>query len=502
MKIFNLIFTIAIVGFYSCSYQGEEFSLGDDAIEVAIPVAYGKLTINDIIDKAQGDASLRIDGEGKLTALYSGELLRENSTKIFPPVPGFFEFPIADTGTDIPIPINADYVIDKGIFDNTSIYFKVKHDKAEVIKLIMKIPSVTNKENIEWQKEYSLDFTNTQELLTIPFNFNDWTAIPKGNKIRFEYEATRPNGEKIKLSSVIMKFDVLRFSYLEGYFGNHTFDIKGDIIKINIFDRWKSGGIEFEDPKIQLDVDNAFGFPVRSKVNQLTISTATGQLFNVESEYINKGIDFAYPLFTELGQIKNTKFQFNSGNSNIGTLFKDRVVQVNYDFDAVANPDGNVGQKNFYNASSYFSVKVDVELPMKLKSNMFTIADTVDVNFADFDQVEAASIKLKAENSFPLEMNLSAIFMDANGVILDELTPAEAIKIKAATLGSNGKTNNVSKNETFIQMDAIRFAKVKTAKKILLTASFDTSVANAAPIWFYSDYGLDLKLGAIVKANP
>lgn len=502
MNKFYFLLLALILFIPSCSYIGEDFELADNEISLAAPIAYGTLTIQDIVDRAQGDASLRIDGEGRITALYSGEILRQNSSKVFPPVPGLFEFPITDVAVDIPLPINAGYRIDKGIFDNTSIFFKTQHDKKEIVKMVMSIPSVTKNGEV-WKKEYLLDFTNTTDVTTEAFNFNDYVALPNNNKIRFEYEAFRPNGEKIKLFSIAMKFDVLKFSYLEGYFGNQSFDIKGDIIKINIFDRWISGGVEFENPIIQLDVDNAFGFPVRSKVNQLSIKTATGQSFDVESEYINKGIDFNYPTIGEAGQTKNTKFQFDSGNSNIGQLFKDRVVQVLYDFDAIANPDGDVGVKNFFNSTAFFSVRVDVELPMHLKSNTFTIADTIDIDFTEFDDVSSASVKIKTENNFPVEMVLTGVFLDANNNVIDAFTPSEYIVVKAATLGSDGKTSSKTVNESIIKMDATRFAKVKQATKILMTASFDTNgVSPAKPVWLYSNYGLDLKIGAIANVKP
>ena len=168
------------------------------------------------------------------------------------------------------------------------------------------------------------------------------------------YEAYRPNGERIKLNYAAMIFDLLKFTYLDGYFGNHTFDIKGDIIDINLFEKWVSGGIEIENPIISLNVDNAFGFPVRSKVNELTLKTIDGTLYQLQSEYINKGIDFAFPTINQVGETKNTLFNFNSSNSNIEQLFKDKIVQVIYDFDALANPDGDIGVKNFYTNQAFF----------------------------------------------------------------------------------------------------------------------------------------------------
>ena len=302
------------------------------------------------------------------------------------------------------------------------------------------------------------------------------------------------------MPGVAMKFDVLKFIYLDGYFGNHTFDIKGDIIKINLFDLWKSGGLEIENPQITLDVDNAFGFPVRSKVNQLTVKTLGDKLFNVESEYINKGIDFNYPTIGEVGVTKNTVFHFDAKNSNIGELFKDKVVQVIYDFDALANPDGDTGVKNFYTAASFFSVKVNVELPMKIKANQFTISDTIDFNLDDYTAVKEGSIKINTSNRFPMDMIIKMDFLDNNGNVLTSLREDEWIDVGAATLVGE-KTTNAKVDDHIINFDEARFTNLKKAKKILVTGSFDTNKQSSTPVSLYSEYGLDVKIAALVKID-
>lgn len=497
-NIFIWLLLTVLVSSCNSLYEGG-FELEDSERTFALPLAYGSLNIQDIVDRAEGDASIRIDGDGRITALYSGEILRDNASKIFPPVPGIFDFVIFDTIAALPLPINAGYRIDKGIFDNTKIFFKFNHFEKEVIKVKMIIQSV-NKDNATWEKDYTLDFTNDADgvIETEASSLLGWNAFPDNNKIIFRYQAYKPNGERIKMPFVAMKFDVLRFLYLDGYFGNHTFDIKGDIIKINLFDLWKSGGLEIENPQITLDVDNGFGFPVRSKVNQLTVKTVGSNLFNVESEYINKGIDFNFPAINEVGSVKNTVFQFDGNNSNIGELFKDKVVQVIYDFDALANPDGDTGVKNFYTSDAFFAVKVNVELPMKIKANQFTISDTVDVNFEDYDEAKEATLKIKAINSFPMDMLVKLDFLDAAGNTIISLRQDEWLDVPSAAL-TGEKTTAPSTYEHAISFDEGRFSSIKKAKRMLVTGSFDTNIQSNKPVWLYSNYGLDLTIGAIVK---
>ena len=501
-SIFYILSLLALLNLPSCNslYSGD-FELEESERTVALPLAYGTLSIQDIVDRAEGDATIRIDGQGHITALYSGEILRDNASKIFPPVPGIFEFAIFDTIAELPLPVNGSYRIDKGIFDNTNIYFKFNHFEKEVIKVKMLIESV-NKDGKVWEQDYTLDFTNDADgiIETTATSLLNWNAFPVNNKIKFRYLAYKPNGDRIKLAGAAMKFDVLKFIYLDGYFGNHTFDIKGDIIKINLFDLWKSGGLEIENPQITLDVDNAFGFPVRSKVNQLTVKTLGDKLFNVESEYINKGIDFNYPTINEVGATKNTVFHFDATNSNVGELFKDKVVQVIYDFDALANPDGDVGTKNFYTAASFFSVKVNVELPMKVKANQFTIADTIDFDLDDYATVKEGTIKIKTTNRFPMDMVVKMDFLDFNGNVLTSLRPDEWISVGSAAL-SGEKTTTPKTEEHVLTFDQARFNLLQKSRKILVTGSFDTNLQSAKPIWLYSDYGLDLTIAAIVKID-
>ena len=96
-------------------------------------------------------------------------------------------------------------------------------------------------------------------------------------------------------------------------------------------------------------------------------------------------------------------------------------------------------------------------------------------------------------------MNLTASFIDANGNVIEKLTAEETVKIKGAKINSDGKTTTPTLQEAEILMNESRFAKVKNATSILMTASFDTNLQNDKPIWIYNSYGIDIKLGATVQ---
>jgi hypothetical protein len=367
----------------------------------------------------------------------------------------------------------------------------------------MKIPSVSKDGKI-FEKTYNLDFANDAdgEIITDMTSVLGSVALPVNNYINFQYFAYKPDGSRVKLKLATMKFDILQFSYLEGYFGNHKFDIKGDFININLFDRWISGGIEILDPIIKLKVENVFGFPVRSKTNQLYVKTLTGETYNVESPFVTNGIDFNYPSINEVGQNKQTEFLFTGSNSNVGTLFKDKIVQVVYDFDAVANPDGDVGQVNFFTADAFFSVNVDVELPMQIKSNLFTISDVVDLSIddEDFDEVKSGQLKIIAANGFPVDLKIGAEFLDETGNVIETLKGDDGFEINAASI-ANGIVTTPTTKEINIDIEELRLKNILNASRVKFTASFDTNRITQDNIWIYKDYGLDLKIGAVINTK-
>ncbi|MBK7009379.1 MAG: hypothetical protein IPH36_12510 [Saprospiraceae bacterium] len=142
---------------------------------------------------------------------------------------------------------------------------------------------------------------------------------------------------------------------------------------------------------------------------------------------------------------------------------------------------------------------MNVELPMKIKANLFTIADTIDLDLSDYDAAQAVELKIKTANSFPMDMVVGLIFLDNSNNVLYTLTESEKIKVGSAPLNGGEKTTTKTTQEHVLNLDIDKFSSIKQAKKILVTGSFDTNIQSATPIWLYNDYGMDLTIGAIVK---
>ena len=494
----SVLLILLILVASSCSDFPSDVKFDNQEQSFAIPIINTSLSVKEITDKLSGKASVSLDGEGRVTAVYSGNLIGFNSVSIFPPIPGIVDNVLPDTVSNLPLPIKQGHTIKKAKFKNSNMTFKFRSSISKKYNVTVTIPNVSLN-GIQWRQDYVVDFSSgITQVITPGFLLNGWTVVPDQNMIQFIYDARDENGNRVKFDYGAMVVDVLEFASVEGYFGSSPFDIPGDFIDVNLFDTWIRGGLEIDDPRIKLQVENAFGFPVRSKVNKLEFITKSGNIFPLESTYIATGIDFAYPTAQEQGQTKTTYFTFDKTNSNIKQIFNDKIVRVVYDIDAIPNPDFDESVTNFLNDQSFFKVNVDVEIPMHLKANDFVVGDTFNIDLKDFDDAKQATFKTIVTNGFPVDIFLQGYFLNESNQTIDSLFNGAPISLEGPPVGGNGKATTTTSVTTFKELDEVKLDKIRLAKKLVITAGFDNAQSEDIR-WIFDEYRIDLKLGAIVK---
>jgi len=506
MRIIKLLKTITPALFlvlFSCIDTEKEtaFGLSESEYEIAVPIVSTKVTVAKIAEVSKGNTGLRISPDGKATVLYNGEVIRRTSAVIFPPFPGLFPYPILDTLFNVKIIPNNNYLLKKAVFRDTKISFSFENAIPQDVKIKMRILELT-KNGQRFERDFILKYNNSVplKLQTEQISIDGWTLQSETNSLTFHYDAILSDGQKIRLDNAQMNFDVIKFSYLEGYLGYHVIAESGSIIDIGLFNKWLSGSFDFEDPKIKISVDNGFGLPVRSKVNKMELTSITGNLVNLESSLINTGFDFAYPTFSEIGTIKRTFFEFNKDNSNIREVFNEKTKTIAYDISALVNPERDTTIKGFITDEGYFLANVTVEVPLNGSVNQLVVTDTLDIDLDDFEEVRSAEFKAITSNDFPADMKVQAFFLDESGNNIDQLFSGDGLKLAAAIIQSNGKTIPGAEKIDYIIFDQQRFEKIRKSKKLVLLGSFNTTGSEMKKsLWIYDTYGLGLKLGAKIK---
>jgi len=332
-----------------------------------------------------------------------------------------------------------------------------------------------------------------QRIETGALSIDNYELFVNFDDIRITYDARKINGERVVLNEFFFRLDWLSFSYAEGIFDSRVYDIKADLLPIGLFDNWESGGVDFSNPKVNLSVDNAFGFPVRTVVNQLDLVTLTDEVLPLESEFIESGIDFEYPRLDEVGEIKTTNFAFTKENSNLGVIFNQRVKQILFDIDALAFPDGLDNPiKGFVTDSSFFSVNVSVELPVIGSLDDLVLSETFDYDLGDTaSEVKSAEFKLVVQNNLPIEVDLQAIFVDNDGVEVLKLFEDGPISLPADS----------QEQSIIIPFDESKTEMIRLLENVKIRATLNSpdGAGNNGEVILRSTNTLDVRMGAKLK---
>ena len=479
----------------------EELELSNIDATYAIPLINSNISIADLTESNTGNSSILVDDNNLVTVFYSGDLVRRSFIQIIPPFPFLADLPILDTiGTlELPLP-DTSIIVEKATFSFTTIAFNFTSSVEEDIFITVRFPEVFKEGQVfEQQFEMKYEGTTPQILNTERISLDGWTIETETNQILVYYEAKLSDGTKIKFDEASVNIDILAFSFMQGFLGKQVYDLEGDIVPVGIFNKWKSGELLFRDPKVVLSVENSFGIPVGSKVNQLEIITIQDEVLQLESSFVDEGILFDFPRLDEIGEVKETQFTFDTTNSNIREIFNQRAKQVNYDIDAITNPENDPSIIGFATAESYYEVSVAVELPMVGQIDQLVLADTSGLNVDLSNDFSGAEFKLIAQNEFPFEIEIQGYFLDENGLLLDSLFETELMFLPAAAQNADGTTIAGDEITRFIEYKGEEFSRITGAEKFSTYAKINSVNNSSQDIWIRDDYDIILRMGVILE---
>jgi hypothetical protein len=496
--------------------------LGDASLQFDGDYATALLTatmqIEDIVGELDSSTTVELDQDGLLHLIYRGDFTQRSSTDIFASVP-FIPVVISDSIVPFPYDAPNGIVLEYLTLKTADISFLCQSPFTEDITLEIELPEVFHpvtgatykySTNIPYDGEAPSSGAGSMDL-------TGWDLTPDNDNVNIKYTALLPDGTRVLLTDFYMLFQNFEASYLQGYLGQEVYDLPRDTIIIDFFDRWISGGVTFADPSINVEVENSFGLPVRSVSNFMSILNLDGSVLELQSDALENGVDFAYPALDEVGESKFTSFTLDNTNSNIVDIFYNRPVAVDYNLDALGNPDSDQAIIGFATCTSFFRINVFVDLPVIVTANNFTFSSDIEINSdggsggsgnnsfgEDFDFADYITLKIVSENNIPIDLGLQLYFEDENGVALDSLfdtgldnlLPDKAI-IKAAGIDENGYSISTTHHEIEIDIPKEKFSAFLEMKNLGIV-----TVLNNAPddvVRFISTDDVTIKIG--VKAG-
>jgi len=494
------IFTLIALMFLACTGE-ETYEFADIDGTYSIPLIDTDIKMVDITSASGRGIDIVADDNDRLTVRYNGDVISQSVLQIFPPLLWYNDIPLIETSGPVDIPFEIEYDLKKAIFKDSQIAFKFTSIFPEDIIVTASLTEVFDDAGNPLTQELFIPGNGgaPSSVVGDTLELAGYTFMTETNELLYEYDARKPNGERVQLEYAGMYLAQLNFSYVEGNFGTREFDIIGSAIDVGAFDNWLSGGLIFEDPKVLFQVQNSFGFPVRSIIRHITVKTITGSEFVLDGTNIQEGVLFNYPTFDEIGEIKNTNFNYDKSNSNIGEIFNEKAAAVIYDVAAVINSPLDDQIIGFLTDSSFYRVKVSLEMPLLVTFNDLKLTDTFDLDLTQYESFKSGELKIINENLFPFNIGLEIVFLDEQNNELERLFDNN-LNILSGALQNNGQVTPSDIQTEIVPMDENKFTNFKKAKRVAIISTFSNNpLFEDDPFWILANYGLRMKMGLTVS---
>lgn len=434
-------------------------------IDAAIPIANSHLDLNNFFE----DTIFKADPSGLLHLKYQKDILSYNMDSLI-------KLPDTTLSFSYILPPSASLGVNPGdiIYSNSDDIDMSISNGVEIVKAIVK------------KGVMKADFVNTA---TQPINFvykilsaNLWgntfvidEVIPAGSPSHptkvtkyyqldnYEIKMVGASGNKvnsisqqyiIKVASNAQPADlgggegiVANISYtdiipeyVQGYFGQQDLSFGPDSSYLGFLKNLSVSNLTLQQANINFNIINEFGVDLSSEITSVkSINSNSHQTVNLNSGGLLSSINVnragktnnpSNPVFPYYKQISLT-----SGNSNLLPFIENLPDYLGYGLKAKLNPLGNVsGSNDFAYYGHGLKVVADVDIPLILAADYFTLISYAKLDLTKLDQIKdfnSCEMILQATNHYALNAIIQGYMIDENNQIIDSLYQPGENEIKS-----------------------------------------------------------------------
>jgi len=485
-------------------YENFDFEVDFSGVrqELAIPLVFGEITIEDALDNFDTDGVLNVADDNTMTLVYSGDDIFSLSGEEIIDIEDF-EVIVFDTLIDVDytllnLPLAIDVVDLSG--GNLNLAFESPHNENLEVVLTM--------QNLSSDNQVLTRSFNVLPNGTINENIDlQGTAMNlENNRLQIYYEAINSLGEKRKLENFRINFQNLEYQFVQGLFSPYTFEFENyDSISIDLFQYYDSGEIFFDDLRLKCIVENSYGIPIKIGLAYFRAAENTPQALDLISP-LDQGLEIAYPSIDEIGQSATSTFTFDNSNTNIFEVFNSKPDLMFYKIFAEVVPEGGSDQ-GFVDIESQIKMDVEIEVPTFFSIKDFQLQHTepFEVDISDLNSeasdgeykatIESLEFKLITDNGLPVDIDLQLFFEDDEGNVLATLFDEVTTLIKSGSIDGEGKVIESAVSELFISKTEEDISLIDQATQIRILGKLNTANDGDVSSRFFTDYSLGFKLG-------
>ena len=530
--------------------------------KLAVPIAYGSFTINDILKQADSiDKYLDVSKNGMLKFSTSQSIKGfslQNVVKIppFESLPKQTIYSFDKVKSSLPFINsfangNAGKRIDFGSIIKT---FDPKAQFSQAVPLDFStgdLPSDFRVDKLKFSKgKIKIDITEGLPFKTVlKFSFND--IEKEGEKLidSLVYDPLNNQSLELNLASCIADFSKdslhfkideitiitnttgtiketdklvlgvsltdIEFDFIEGYFGKLAVPTIKDSLVIDQLKDLK-GKFGITNPSLTFSVNNSFGVPVELDFTkfQLKRKTTPKTLDIIINPFVIKSPE------SKDKPAESSSISIDASIENFDKLLSSETEQLNFEANVTVNKDDEIsGKPNFITSKSSISIDANITVPLTGYVSGFTFDDTSDISLP-IDMLKSLQLKVVYKNTLPVDVDAKITFLDVNnnpikdasGTVINILNSSTDKLIKSPALSYNtetksytiGKENiaSVPEQSFSILLKESQIPYIKNAKKVIFSGNFETfGGGSSKSVTLYDYYGLSIKLAGNAEVN-
>jgi hypothetical protein len=307
----------------------------------------------------------------------------------------------------------------------------------------------------------------------------------------------------------------IEFDYLEGYFGQLAIPALKDSLVIDQFKDLK-GKFGITNPSLTFSVKNSFGVPVQLDFTKFQLKRKTTPKtldININPFVISPPESKDKPAVT-------SSITIDASINNFDKLLSSETEQLNFEANVKVNEPGDIaGKPNFITNSSSISIDANITVPLTGYVSGFTFEDTSDISLP-IDMLKSLQLKVIYKNTLPVDIDAKITFLDVNnnpikdatGAVMNILSSSTDKLIKSPSLMYDDKTKSyileekniasVPEQSFSILLKESQIPYLKNAKKVIFSGNFETfGGGSSKAVTLYDYYGLSVKLAGNAEVN-
>jgi hypothetical protein len=232
-------------------------------------------------------------------------------------------------------------------------------------------------------------------------------------------------------------FNNIQPKYARGYFGDDSYSNLGRE-EFHFLSNFTGGDIDIESLNMNFEIINGAGVDIQIDVNTISMSNieiGRTSVLNSIALANSLNIDRAQETGVASPPIIASSYSIglDNNNSNVDKLFEIIPNQIDYGFDLQINPFGHISSHNDFIYKDFgIEVLLDMEIPMSVATNEFTLSDTVEFDMGektidDRYLIIDGFIHLYAYNWYPFTATTQLYLLDESYAIIDSILVENSI---------------------------------------------------------------------------